>query len=144
MKISFKDSKFLLLIVILLVVLVVLAMIEGYLKEEVIDKEEIKAREITPTVQSAMIYNYVRIGNWDKLFNKINDDNKSYDLKDLIEEKIEQVTTYKMWNINEVIYSEDGYLTISIYSELSKDVMQVKYDKDKNEVVSFKLNGELK
>ena len=36
------------------------------------NKEEIKAREITPTVQSAMIYNYVRIGNWDKLFNKIN------------------------------------------------------------------------
>ena len=42
MKISFKDSKFLLLIVILLVVLVVLAMIEGYLKEEVIDKINIE------------------------------------------------------------------------------------------------------
>lgn len=142
MRLSFKDGKFILVLIIGIILLVILAVIEGYLKEEVLVDytEEKKVHEVIDTVQDTVVYNYVRVGNWETAFKKINNRDKAYDLKDKVEEKIGTLTTYKKWNIVDALESQDGYIVINLTSEISRDYISVIYDEVNNEIKSFKLN----
>lgn len=143
MGINFKNPKFILLIAILLVLLVVISICEGIVKNEYIPKE--KEDEISykdPVVQSRVVFNFVTIAHWDRAFEAINNDDKAYQIKDYVEDKISHLSTHKDWEIKDVMHNINDDLVISIYSKLTSDYVSFTYRSTENKIVEFLFNGQ--
>lgn len=139
-KMKTEDKALIIVILLLLVVFIGLFVGEQYIIKHN-KRHEVKYIEenevVTPTVQKALGYNYVKVQNWQALFDKIQNDDKSYELRDVIEEAIETNTTIKEWSLENVNYNANE---TEIYL-LSKRDNNLKIVIDNaNQVTSFVLD----